>query len=86
MVLDEFIIVRKMDSVAQGVKDNRRLASFTMEDANEFYARLKGLYNSELEQWLKRCPHDSWKYSLICQEVEIRSLKRTVQELEAELW
>lgn len=75
-----------MDSVAQGVKDNRRLASFTTEDVNEFYSKLKDLYNSELEQWIKRCPRDSWKYSLLCQESEIRALKRTVLKLEAELW
>lgn len=75
-----------MDSVAQGVKDNRRLASFAIDDASEFYSKLKDLYNSELEQWIKRCPRDSWKYSLLCQESEIRALKRTVLKLEAELW
>lgn len=76
------------DSIAQGVKDNRRLASFTMDDVEEFYSRLQGLYNSELEQWLKRCPQDSWKYPLICQEAKIRQLKRRVLtlEAEAEMW
>jgi hypothetical protein len=75
-----------MDSVAQGVKDNRRLASFATDNATEFYSKLKDLYNCELEQWLKRCPRSSWKYGMICQEVEIRALKRTVLDLEAELW
>lgn len=75
-----------MDSIAQGVKDNRRIASYTIDDVNDFYSKLKDLYNSELEQWLKRCPRDSWKYPILCQESEIRALKKTVQELEAELW
>ena len=75
-----------MDSVAQGVKDNRRLASFVIDNAQEFYTRLRGLYNSELEQWLRRCPRDSWKFPLICQEVEIRKLNRRILALEAELW
>lgn len=75
-----------MDSVAQGVKDNRRLASFAIEDAQEFYVRLRGLYNSELQQWFRRCPRDSWKFPLICQEIEIRKLNRRILALEAELW
>lgn len=67
------------DSVAQGVKDNRRLASFTLDDINAFDIRLKGLYDSELEQWYKRCPRDSWKYSLIKNEYIIRANERKLK-------
>ena len=76
----------KMDSVAQGVKDNRRLTSFTIDEPHDFLTRVKGLYNSELEQWLKRCPKDSWKYSFLEREKKISDLRINIQRCEAELW
>lgn len=75
-------------SIASGLKENRRLATFHLEDAEEFYRYLKTRYDSEVESWLAICPQDSWKYPILETEWRIRILERRIRYLESqpEIW
>lgn len=73
-------------TIAQGLKENRRLVTFQIEDCAEFCDYLKTRYHSELKAWLALCPPDSWKYELLKKELEIRTLKNQISKLEAMLW
>ena len=76
------------ESIASALKDNRRLASFKIDNPEEFVAYLKTRYNSEVESWLAICSRDDWKYMFLVQEQKIRALQRRVQWLQelAEVW
>lgn len=73
-------------SIGESIKDNRRLASFSDDDYHGFYAYLSTRYDYEIENWYKICPRDSWKFLFLETELKIRTLRKQVLELEAELW
>jgi hypothetical protein len=76
------------DTIASALKDNRRLVTFRMEDAEEFVAYLKTRYVSEIEGWLRICDTDDWKYLFLQRELEMRWAARRLQALKelAEVW
>jgi hypothetical protein len=83
------VIQMKMPkSIASSLKDNRRLATFSIEKPEEFLAYLKTRYDSELRNWYLICSRDDWKYLLIVQELKIRAYAKRIKELEAfaETW
>ena len=75
-------------SIGSSIKENRRLATFSIEKPQEFVQYLKTRYPSELRSWMYLCPKDDWKYSFLAKENEIRALNRRIKELKelAELW
>lgn len=73
------------DSVAHGVKRNRRLVTFGDNDIQAFYDHIRGLYDSEASAWLHICPRTSWKYDILLTENQIRRKARRLREMEAAL-
>jgi hypothetical protein len=75
-------------SIAEGVKENRRLVTFSMEKADEFLEHLKTRYNSEIIRWFYTCPRNDWKYEFLRREITIREKKIYLKRLEelAAVW
>ena len=76
------------DSIASGLKDNRRLATFRMENAEEFVEYLKTRYDSEIDLWVRRAKKSDWKYEFILNEDEIRRKVKRIARLQelVDLW
>ena len=75
-------------SIAATIKDNRRLATFSIDKPQEFVIYLKTRYDSELENWLYICSSDDWKYPFLATEQKIRKAERRLRYLKelAEVW
>lgn len=75
-------------SIAAALKDNRRLATFSMEKPEEFLSYLKTRYDSELENWLWLCDKNDWKYSFLVTEMKIRIAEKRLRYLKemADVW
>jgi hypothetical protein len=79
----------RSESIAEGLKNNRRLATFHMDKPEEFLDYLKTRYESELQNWYWICSRDDWKFEFIARELKIRTCKRRMRELmaaRAEYW
>ena len=76
------------DSIASGLRDNRRLATFSIDRPHEFLDYLRTRYDSEVEAWISSCEAGDWKYPFLIRERQIRTTKQRLARLEelAELW
>lgn len=75
-------------TIAQGLADNRRLATFHVEKSAEFLEYLKTRYDSEIDMWMQDCKKSDWKYSFLVREREIRKKQRRIDALKelAKVW
>ena len=64
------------DTVASGLKDNRRLVTFTIDDPHKFVAYLQTRFDSEVISWLYSCKANDWKYEFLVREKQIRDEMR----------